>query len=175
MAFGVAGGIDAIAVELVSGLADNHGAGRPRALTMGVNALVKVDVDRTGGAAAGGGGAGSVIGPLRSHHDVAVAEAHLRMGEPSLGVGDDHLAFEAESLLEPIEGGQGILVVQGRAQAGAAEGIIHSGISLTRNGISSPRENYPPNRPCRARPSGHATRMPVCHSTGSKRAMSLTK
>src|SRR4051794_13282473 len=105
MALGVPRRVDPVAIELVGGLARDDGAGSPRPRTMGIDALGQMDVDRLRVAAADRGRARDVIAPFRPDYYVAFAQAHLRMADPALGVGDEHAPLEAEGFLQPSERG----------------------------------------------------------------------
>src|SRR5687768_13750084 len=84
MAFRIACRIDAVAVKLVRGLADDDGARGARPSAMRVDAVLQLDMNHLRIPAADTRGTADIVGPLRADHDVAVAEAHLGMSESSL-------------------------------------------------------------------------------------------
>jgi hypothetical protein len=77
---------------------------------MGVDAVLQPDIDGLCVPAADRGRAGDMIGPFGIDNDVAVAVAHFGMDEAPVGIAHQHGQLEAESGLEPGQGGAWIFI-----------------------------------------------------------------
>jgi hypothetical protein len=95
---------------------------------MSIETIVEMDVDHLRVLAADGGGTCNKIGPFAAHHDEPIAEFHLRVTQIAARVGDYHRTLEAESLFQPIEGSEWMLVEHRGGESGTSISVCHAHI-----------------------------------------------
>ena len=144
MAFGIAGAVGPVAVELGVRFLQDLGPGLASPGAMGVNilALAELNVNRLRVLAPEIPGALVICGPFAADHDEAGPERHFRMGDFVILVEQHHVGLKPERLLKPEESGVGINIAQ---RAGKTLGPVKFGhrifLSSDRN-ISSIVEIY---------------------------------
>ena len=112
VAFGVAGAIGAVAIELRLRFGNDFGAGRTRTVAMRVEIFGQLDVHRLRALAADGLGRAMVLAPFGSDHDAAIAIGHLAVRDIAGLILDQHVELEAESALEEIQRCAGVEVAE---------------------------------------------------------------